>query len=380
MSPNGSKTSENGVVGLIDGLFDRAVELGASDIHFEPTDRAVEVRLRVDGRLRLAETLPRDLLPNVVTRLKVLAGLLTYRVDIPQEGGLTLAGHDDLDVRIATFPTIRGERVAVRLLSGSRAVRGMDELGLSTGVVTSLIDAVGGRQGLILVTGPAGSGKTTTIFALLRHVQATMDGACIVTIEDPVEYRLDGVAQIQVAPHGELTYARALRSLLRQDPQVVLIGEIRGAETAQIVMEAALTGHLLFSTMHAGSAAEAIVRLREMGVPGYQLTSALRLVVAQRLVRTRCEACRESSGGDGDERCRTCLGTGFRGRTACAEAAAMCPELRSAILGGADASRIAETFRGRPGYHALAEDARRHIDAGRTTEDEVRSSVGSGVA
>ena len=160
MNNDGAKTSGNGVVGQIDGLFDRAVELGASDIHFEPTDRAVEVRLRVDGRLRLAETLPRDLLPNVVTRLKVLAGLLTYRVDIPQEGGLTLAGHDDLDVRIATFPTIRGERVAVRLLSGSRAVRGLDELGLSTGVLDSLIDAVGGRQGLILVTGPAGSGKT----------------------------------------------------------------------------------------------------------------------------------------------------------------------------------------------------------------------------
>ena len=373
------KSSEagDGVVRLIDGLFGRAAELGASDLHFEPTERTVEVRVRIDGRLHRIESIPAELLPNVVTRLKVMAGLLTYRVDIPQEGGLTLGNGRGMDVRISTFPTIRGERVAVRFLPQGAAIRRLDELGLSDRLIDRLVGEAASREGLILVTGPAGSGKTTTLYALLRHLQSALPGACLITIEDPVEYRLDGVAQVQVTPHGELTYARALRSLLRQDPQVVLIGEIRDAETAHIVMEAALTGHLLLSTMHGGSASEAIVRLREMGVPDYQLTSSLRLVISQRLVRTLCSAC----GGAGPETdegdpCPVCLGDGFRGRTACAEAASMTPALRAAILDRADTDRLRAAICETPDHATLAQDARRHVRAGRTSESEVHAAIG----
>jgi len=369
----------DGVVALIDGFIGRAVETGASDVHFEPTDEAVLVRFRVDGRLHDVERLPVALLPNVVTRLKVMAGLLTYRVDIPQEGGLALGNGHALDVRISTFPTIRGERAAVRLLPRTGSVRTLDELGLSDRAVGQLLAATADRQGLLLATGPAGSGKTTTLYAILRHLLATLPGTSIMTVEDPVECRLDGVAQIQVTPQGELTYARALRSLLRQDPQIILIGEIRDAETAHIAIEASLTGHLLLSTMHSGSPAEAIVRLREMGIAGYQLTSAVRLVLSQRLLRAVCGRCqgRARADDDGQDRgCTACLGSGFRGRTACAEVADMSSALRAAILDSADAERLASVIGAAPGHADLAADARRHVTAGRTTATEAESVVG----
>lgn len=373
----------SGVVGLVDRLIDRAAALGASDIHFEPTEAAVAVRFRVDGRLHEVESVPIVLLPNLVTRLKVMAGLLTYRVDIPQEGGLTRQEGQGLDIRISTFPTVRGERVAVRLLPRAAAVRTLDELGLSAGVIRCTIGAAGERQGMILLTGPAGSGKTTTLYALLRHLQEASPGSSIMTIEDPVEYRLDGIAQIQVNPHGELTYARALRSLLRQDPQIILIGEIRDAETAHIAVEAALTGHLLLSTMHGGSVSEAIVRLREMGLPGYQLTSALRLLVSQRLLRLVCPDCGGRVGHSGEggtarcDECPTCLGSGFRGRAACAEAASMTPEVRAAVLDRADTEFIQQSISSDSGHVTLAGDALRHVSAGRTTRTEAESAIGT---
>ncbi len=372
----------SGVVGLIDQLIDRAADLGASDIHFEPTESAVAVRFRVDGRLHEVESIPGVLLPNLVTRLKVMAGLLTYRVDIPQEGGLTLQDGRGLDIRISTFPTVRGERVAVRLLPKAAAVRTLDELGLSKRVIRHFVDAAVEKQGLILVTGPAGSGKTTTLFAFLRHLTESLPGTSIMTLEDPVEYRLDGIAQIQVNPHGELTYPRALRSLLRQDPQIILLGEIRDAETAHIAIEAALTGHLLLSTMHGGSIAEAIVRLREMGIPGYQMTSVLRLVVSQRLLRSVCEDCRPTGARSFEDRhpdhepCAACLGSGFHGRCACAEAAGMTSELRAAVLDRSDTEKIQESISSADAHVTLAGDALRHVSAGRTTRDEAESAIG----
>lgn len=361
-----------GTVDLIDGILDRAIAARASDVHFEPTDREVRVRFRVDGRLHDIEALPAALLPNLVTRLKVMAGLLSYRIDIPQEGGLTLDRGVPMDVRISTFPTIRGERVAVRLLPRAAEVRGLDDLGLSEPSVRSLVSASAAEQGLILVTGPAGSGKTTTLYAVLRHLRTAMHGASLMTVEDPVELRLDGVAQIQVTPHGELTYARALRSLLRQDPQVILIGEIRDAETARIATEAALTGHLILSTMHSGRSIDAIVRMLEMGIPAYQLTSTLRVVTCQRLLRTLCPSCRGAAQDrPADQSCRDCLNLGFRGRTACAEVVRMTDELRTAILGHADTRRLAEAVRNQTGYVSLAADAERHLHAGRTPPEEI---------
>lgn len=372
----------SGVIGLIDQLIDRAADLGASDIHFEPTESAVAVRFRVDGRLHEVESIPVVLLPNLVTRLKVMAGLLTYRVDIPQEGGLTLQDGRGLDIRISTFPTVRGERVAVRLLPKAAAVRTLDELGLSKRVIGQFVNAAAEKQGMILVTGPAGSGKTTTLYALLRHLKESLGGTSIMTLEDPVEYRLDGISQVQVNPHGELTYPRALRSLLRQDPQIILIGEIRDAETAHIAIEAALTGHLLLSTMHGGSVAEAIVRLREMGVPGYQITSALRLVVSQRLLRSVCPDCRTAVAHSAEdvrsacEPCAVCLGSGYRGRCACAEAAGMTSELRKAVLDRTDTENIQESICGADAHVTLAGDALRHVSAGRTTREEAESAIG----
>lgn len=371
--------SDSGVVSLIDGLIERALKARASDVHFEPTDSGISVRFRVDGVLHSTETIPLLLLPNVVTRLKVMGGLLSYRIDIPQEGGLTLAGRPDVDARISTFPTIRGERAVIRLLPGESGVRDLQQLGLSQATVDEIIAAASEMQGLIVLTGPAGSGKTTTLYALLRHLRSTRPGVSLMTVEDPVELRLDGVAQIQISPHGELTYALALRSLLRQDPQVVLIGEIRDAETARIALEAALTGHLILSTMHSGTAVEAILRLLEMGTPGYQVTSTVRLVICQRLVRTLCAACgghpTDRREGAGAPSCRACLGCGFHGRTAIAECAKMTPDLRLAVLRSADARELEETVRRRPGFDDLASDAQRHLKAGRTTEDEVSRVV-----
>lgn len=367
-------------VQLVDEILGQAIQAGASDIHFEPTDKNLLIRYRVDGLLHPARTVPLELQPNLLTRLKVMAGLLTYRVDIPQEGGFAWDNGSALDLRVSTFPTVRGERAAVRILSRSPGVRGLEQLGLSDELVGALTGDASAPQGLILVTGPAGSGKTTTLFALLNHLVQTRPGASFITLEDPIELRLDGVAQIQVAPHGELTYPKALRSLLRQDPQVLLIGEIRDAETAAIVMEASLTGHLVLSSMHSGSSVEALVRLTEAGVAPYQITSALRLLVAQRLLRARCAAC--GRPGEADERsmtpeCRACLGTGFRGRTACAEAVPMTPALRACILDRADSARLAEAVRARPGHVTLREDALRHVRAGRTTESEVCRVLGS---
>ncbi|MCB9858080.1 MAG: type II/IV secretion system protein [Phycisphaerales bacterium] len=360
-----------GVVSLIDTLIDRAIRATASDVHFEPTDAAVAVRFRVDGHLVDVEQIPIVLLPNVVTRLKVLAGLLSYRVDIPQEGAVSRECDGQVfDLRISTFPTIRGERVAVRILPRTSGTRELDELGLSDAVRTAVWQAAVQGDGLVCLCGPAGSGKTTTLYALLNRLRMERPTASFVTVEDPVEFRLDGVAQIQVSSHGELTFERALRSLLRQDPQVLLIGEIRDRQTAAIAVEAALTGHLVLTSFHSGNTTDAIVRLLEMGIPPYQLTSALRLVVCQRLLRTICADCNGAMDAEGNEICESCMGLGYRGRTACAEAIRLDAALRSAILDRSDADHLRKLIRNQSGYATLAEDAQRHVDAGRTTQAE----------
>lgn len=375
--PRRNATQENaaGIVTLIDALLDRAIRTGASDVHFEPTDSCVLCRFRIDGHLVDVEQIPAFLLPNVVTRLKVLAGLLSYRQDIPQEGAVTRdVDGQSFDLRISTFPTIRGERVAVRILPRGAGARELDALGLSDAVRTALWNAVTHNDGLVCLCGPAGSGKTTTLYALLNRLRGERPDASFVTIEDPVEFRLDGIAQIQVSSHGELTFERALRSVLRQDPQVLLVGEIRDRQTAAIAVEAALTGHLVLTSFHSGRCADAIVRLMEMGIPPYQLTSALRLIVCQRLLRTMCPDCNNANTRNEDADappCPTCLGTGYRGRTACAEAARLDAPLRAAILEQRDAGQLHRAILEQPAYTPLLEDARRHVDAGRTTQAEI---------
>lgn len=363
----------NTVVQLVDALLARAISRRASDVHFEPSEGGMWVRYRLDGLLQEMDRLPAGLAENVVARLKVLAGLLTYRMDIPQEGAFQALGHltgglPPLDVRVATFPTVRGERVVVRLLYSVGQVSGLEDLGFESAVVTDFRKAAGEPHGLILVTGPAGSGKSTTLYSLARHILVTTPGRSVVSLEDPVEQRVDGMAQIQIQPHGDLDYVRAMRSLLRQDVQVLLVGEIRDAATAHVVVEAALTGHLIMSTMHSGDPAEAIVRLLEMGIESYQVVGAVSVVFAQRLVRTVCGSC----GGAG---CDVCADTGYSGRTACGQMAIMDDSLRQAILDRRPAGELRKVITmERPD---LAADARRLIEQGQTTLDEVRRVLGT---
>ncbi len=365
-------TGPAGVVGLVDALIARAIAARASDVHFEPDADGLCVRFRVDALLHDVERIPAAIAANVVARLKVLAGLLTYRTDVPQEGGLPAGADRPCDIRVATFPTIHGERVVLRLLGQAARLLGLDDLGHAADTTAGLRAALARTQGLVLVCGPAGSGKTTTLHALLAHLRATRPGASILSIEDPVEVRHPGITQIEVQPERGLTYAVALRSLLRQDPQVLMIGEVRDADTARLVIEAALTGHLLLSTLHSGSAGAGIVRLREMGLPPYQITSALEAVLAQRLVRTVC-ACTAGGGPAGAHAaCPQCLGTGYAGRCAIGRLVTLSSELRQGILAGADASDLERLCPG-----SLAEDARRLVAAGRTTEEECRRILGS---
>jgi type II secretory ATPase GspE/PulE/Tfp pilus assembly ATPase PilB-like protein len=389
--------TDNGVVELVDGLIRRAAQAGATDLHFEPTDDGACVRIRVDALLHEIERLPAAIGPNLVARLKVLAGLLTYRTDTPQEGAISARdGGYGCDIRVATFPTIRGERVVLRLMSQANRLLTLDALGHDPALVEQLRRLLAAGQGMIVVCGPAGSGKTTTLYAMLEHLGKSRPGASIISVEDPVEIRLDGVTQVRLEPARGMTYPVALRSLLRQDPQVLMIGEIRDAETAHISVEASLTGHLLLTTLHSGSPVEALVRLREMGVPAYQITSTIVGVLAQRLVRTLCPACapdppdqsRDPHDQSRDRKgatppgiaepparpdCAACLGTGLSGRRAIGCLVEMNDELRRGVLADEDASTLARRV---AAGRSLRDDADRLIRAGLTTEAEVARVLG----
>lgn len=373
MTPTDHTTGDS-VVRLVDDLLTRAIARRASDIHVEPSEPGVFVRYRMDGLLHDVDRLPTHLAENVIARLKVMASLLTYRKDIPQEGSFRMAGGNGedtpgIDVRVATFPTVCGERAALRLMYAMGQVSGLDDLGLPAGLVDRLRRGANQPQGMILVTGPAGSGKSTTLYALARHIRTVTPGRSVITLEDPVEQRIPGVGQIQVQPHGELDYVRAMRSLLRQDVQVLLVGEIRDTETAHVVVEAALTGHLIMSTLHSGDPAEAIVRLLEMGIAPYQLAGALTLVCTQRLMRTLCPTCR------GEGVCEACLSSGYLGRTACGQVVELDDPLRQAVLDRRPAGELRRLIAA--SGPDLAADARRLVRAGRTTRDEVRRVLGT---
>lgn len=355
---------------LVDGVLHDAVRRGASDIHFEPTPAHVEVRYRLDGVLQAAARLPRDAAPNVAARLKVLAELLTYRVDVPQEGGLREGrARYGTDMRVSTFPTVHGEKVVVRLFETAGPALELDQLGLGVEMLTHLSQLLRERTGALLLTGPSGSGKTTTIYACLRHLVRTDAGRSLVTIEDPVEQMLEGVSQSQARPGTEFDFARGLRSVLRQDPEVIMIGEVRDRETAAIAIEAALTGHLVISTLHAGSACGVLSRLLEMGIEPYLLTSSLRGIMNQRLVRRRCPACGDPSG------CVGCAGTGYQGRLLLAEFLTLDGPLRQAVLVRADREALEEAAR-HPERVTLRAAAQRAIQEMLTTQAEVERVLG----
>lgn len=367
-----------GVVELVDEIIAEGLRRQASDIHLEPTEGGLSVRFRQDGVLRPAIVVATEAARNAVSRVKVLAGLLTYQTDLPQEGRIDRAKvNANCDLRAATVPTVLGEKAVIRLVDVVDREMRLDELGYPADALAELERGLTTPQGVILFTGPAGSGKTTTIYAALnRIIEATGGTRHIVSVEDPVERVLPGVTQTQVKPGVGLTFARCLRSLLRQDPEVIVVGEVRDRETAGIAVEAGLTGHLVISTIHSGRAAGVFARLIEMDIEPSMLASAVMLVVAQRLVRKLCDECkRPTKEGCEAVGCEACFGTGYRGRTPIVEFIRPDRELRARVLGRKTIEDIEATAR-EQGMVTLADRARDAVRRGETTLAEVARVLG----
>jgi type II secretory ATPase GspE/PulE/Tfp pilus assembly ATPase PilB-like protein len=376
---------------FVDEVLRAARERGASDLHMQPTPEGLELRWRLDGVLLPIGTFPAGASANVVARLKVLAELLTYRTDVPQEGRLR-ATDAPVEMRVSTFPTLHGEKVVVRLFSSGSRYLQLTDLGLAEDVSAALGRLLGETSGAILVAGPAGSGKTTTLYACLREIMArTRGGRSIVTLEDPIEVALPGVAQSQVNLPAGFDLTSGLRSIMRQDPEVILVGEIRDRSTAEIALEASLTGQLVLSSFHAPSAAGAISRLLEMGIEPYVLRSGLLAVVSQRLLRRLCQCSRPVerteellglpvAGARAALGCEKCGQTGYAGRTVLAEMLLVeQSEVGRAILSRSSASEIEQLAR-RSGMVDRWARACAAVEAGTTSPSEVRRVLGLGMA
>jgi type II secretory ATPase GspE/PulE/Tfp pilus assembly ATPase PilB-like protein len=343
---------------LVTRLLDQATQNRASDIHIEPSAKDYEIRQRIDGVLTTVSTVPPETGRAVVGRLMVMAQLLTYRLDVPQEGRLrfTTAGQN-LDLRLAIMPTTHGLRAALRMPAELIQPGTLEELDLPQPVLEGILRFAQGDSGMLIFTGPAGSGKTTTVYALLRHIVEHQPGLSVIALEDPVERDVPGVTQIEVKPFGELTYERALRSILRQDPQVLMLGEIRDGATAALAIQAALSGHRLISTFHAADPAGAISRLLEMGIEPYQITSALFGVVAQRLLRRKS-------------------GPTYSGRIPVAEFVHTDDPLRAAILHHPDAPSLRKTYQSQPTFTPMPRVAADLVQRGATDAAEVARVLG----
>jgi type IV pilus assembly protein PilB len=383
--------SEISVVDYVNSILADAALQEASDIHFESYEKDFRIRFRIDGFLRTWVHPPSELRDGVISRLKVMANLDIGERRLPQEGRikLTFADGGQIDCRISTTPTLFGEKVALRLLDHRRLLPELAALGLDSKSLEKLRNAVNQAYGMLLVTGPTGSGKTSTLYTCLNELNS--EAVNIMTAEDPVEICLPGINQVQIDEQIGRTFATSLRSFLRQDPNIIMVGEIRDLETAEIAVKAALTGHLVLSTLHTNDAPSSINRLLHMGVAPYLVASSVNLICAQRLVRRICVACAEqvtpnpaeiaAFGNPNDFRvfrgrgCRTCGDTGYKGRTGLFEVMEMSPVLRAMIVSGVGISEIREQAM-RAGMLTLRESGLNKICSGITTVEEVLRETG----
>ncbi len=375
-------TDEAPVIRLLNSILFQAVKERASDIHIEPYEREIEVRFRVDGILYPMLTPPKVIQEALISRVKIMAGLNIAEKRLPQDGRIrVIVAGRDVDIRVSIIPTFFGERVVLRLLDKNKGLLTLEDMGLLPREVETMHRLLTRTSGIILVTGPTGSGKSTTLYAALNHLNSPDKN--IITIEDPIEYQLKGVGQIQVNPKIELTFAAGLRSILRQDPDIVMVGEIRDAETAEIAMQASLTGHLVLSTLHTNDSATAVTRLMDMGIEPFMVASSLSAVLAQRLVRSLCPHCKEEYTPDREypgivlppklyraKGCDKCFNLGTLGRTGLYELLLVDSELCSMIIRQAPAGSIKEYAVSR-GMRTLRDDGLAKAAAGLTSLEEV---------
>jgi general secretion pathway protein E len=382
-------TSDAPVIRLVNLMFSQAVRDNASDIHIEPYQNSLKIRQRLDGILYDMLSPPKHVQSALISRIKIMANLNIAEKRLPQDGRIELkVGNKDVDIRVSTLPTSFGERVVLRLLDKSSVLITLTELGMPDDRFIPFTEQIKAANGIVLVTGPTGSGKTTTLYAALTSINNT--DINIITIEDPVEYRISGIGQVQVNPKINLTFASGLRSIVRQDPDVILIGEIRDTETAEIAIQSALTGHLVFSTLHTNDAASAITRLVDMGVEPFLLSSSINAILAQRLVRIICPHCREAYTPDREallklgvtpdddsiqqvyrgKGCAKCHHTGYKGRCGIFELLLMDREMKHLILQTANADEIKELAI-KNGMITLRHDGAMKVFQGITTIEEV---------
>jgi type IV pilus assembly protein PilB len=381
------------VIKLVNQLIARAVEEGASDLHLAPDGRELRVRMRVDGVLHDATTIPRRMVSGVISRVKIMSELDIAERRVPQDGraGMLVDGHR-VDLRVVTLPSVHGESVVLRILDKDSVVMELDRLGMAEHEHERFRRAFCKSHGAILATGPTGSGKSTTLYAALGVLNTPEKN--IITIEDPVEYELDGITQVPINPKAGLTFANGLRSMMRADPDIIMVGEIRDRETAQIAVEAALTGHLVLSTLHTNDAPTAVTRLIEMGIEPFLVASAIDCVVAQRLARTLCTHCKRRTivtaaalrengfaatldlEAYEPVGCRRCAGSGYRGRLGLYEVMEMSPEIRDLALERRSADEVAEVAL-RQGMRRMAEDGLDKVKQGRTSIAEIARVTGA---
>lgn len=381
-------SGDSTVVKLVNLILARAVGDGASDIHIEPDEGQLRIRYRVNGVMREEASPPKKLQSEIISRVKIASNLDVSEKRLPQDGRMSITvGQNVVDLRVSTLPTIHGEKVAIRILDKRKMRTGLPELGMHTDVLDAWRLHIRKPEGLILISGPTSSGKTSTLYASLQEINSIEKN--IITVEDPVEFSLPLINQVQINEKTGLVFANALRSILRQNPDIIMVGEMRDAETAAIGIRAALTGHLVFSTIHTNDAVATITRLVDMGIERYLVASALQAVLAQRLVRTICEGCKEEAEISGAVRerltelnhypdakfyrgrgCRECRGTGYSGLTGLFELVNVTDRIREMILENASETAIrSEASRG--GYHLLAGAGMDLVAAGVTTVDEV---------